>query len=126
MTRCFIASSTSSPSPIAARRTSTGRSSSRVVVAAPRSLPRRVAVVAVRASNDQDQDSSSSPPSMFRRLALALGVASAAGGASAGTARAAEAIPADLPQSEEEWKSKLSSEAFYVLRKVRSSSSGGE
>ena len=59
---------------------------------------------------------------MFRRLALALGIASAAGGAgagagAAGTARAAEAIPADLPQSEEAWKSKLSPEAFYVLRK---------
>lgn len=58
---------------------------------------------------------------MFRRLALALGIASATGGAT-GAARAegdsAPTIPADLPQSEEAWKARLKSpEAFYVLRK---------
>ena len=105
MTRCFIVTSTSRPSLIAGRS-----SKNAAAVVAPRSARRSVAV---RASNNENQDS---PPSMFRRLALALGVASAAGGA-ASPARAAEAIPADLPQSEEAWKSQLSAEAFYVLRK---------
>jgi peptide-methionine (R)-S-oxide reductase len=56
---------------------------------------------------------------MFRRLALALGIASATGGASSANASASSSapIPADLPQSEAEWKSKLSQESFYVLRK---------
>ena len=117
MTRCFIASSKSTPSLIAARRTSAARSSSNNSAA-----PRSARHVAVAASNDNDQDSSpsSSPPTMFRRLALALGIASATGGAAAGARAASEAaaaIPADLPQSEEAWKSRLSPESFYVLRK---------
>ena len=118
MTRSFIVSNR--PSLIAARRTSAARSSSSSNTnnnVAPRSARR----VAVAASNNNDQESSSSsssPPSMFRRLALALGVASATGGAgTASSARAAETIPADLPQSEEAWKARLSPEAFYVLRK---------
>lgn len=57
---------------------------------------------------------------MFRRLALALGIASATGAAASSSARgseSSESIPADLPQTEEAWKAKLSPEAFYVLRK---------
>lgn len=116
MTRCFIAS-TSNPSLIAARRRSivAGHSNNTAVV------PRSVATIVARASNkDSGEDSSSSPqPSMFRRLALALGVASATGAATSGSASRAseEPVPAGLPQSEEAWKAKLSPESFYVLRK---------
>lgn len=117
MTRCLIAASTSRPSLIAARRTtSAARSSSNSSFVAPRSA-RRVAVSAASNNNDDSSSSSSSPPSMFRRLALALGIASATGGATAARAESSAPIPADLPQSEEAWKARLSPEAFYVLRK---------
>lgn len=107
MTRCIAASSAR---PIVARGNSIGARKAANKASAPR---RSIAVRST--SSDDATSSSSSSPSMFRRIALALGLASVASSSST-AARADASIPADLPQTEEEWKKKLSPESFYVLR----------
>jgi SelR domain len=116
MTRCIAAASVTPVTPrvnssISARR------ASRAAVISPRRSSIVVAAAKTSPDNDNNDSTSSSPPSMFRRIALALGLASVASSSSS-SARADDApIPADLPQTEEEWKQKLSPESFYVLRK---------